>query len=216
MSELDDLLAQVPMDQVAAQLGVGVPEAEQATRSALGALLGGIRANADDPGGAASLGEALRQHGRELDGGVDLTSIDTDDGDRIVDHVFGESRGAVVDRLSDADPAQGGLGGLLGGGGGGLLAKLLPLLAPIVMAWLSKKLSGGLGGGQPAPAEAGGTSAGSTGGASLRDILGDVLGPGGRPRTGERDDASEGEAPASGGGGLGDILGDLLGRGRRA
>jgi len=218
MSDIDDLLAQVPMGQVAGQLGVDEREAATATRSALGALLGGLQANAQDPGGAASLQEALGQHGGELDDGVDVGSIDTDDGGKIVDHIFGDSRDQVVDRLSNADTAQGGLGGMLGGKGGGLLAKLLPLLAPIVMAWLSKKLAGGLDGGRTAPADVGsGGSEGSSGG-GLGDILGDVFGPGGRPRA---DGGSSSPAPAeqpadSGGtGGLGDILGDLLGRGRK-
>lgn len=212
MNELDDLIAQIPMDQLAAQLGVERAEAEQATRTALPALLGGLEANANDEGGKASLLEALGQHGPELDGGVDLSSVDTDDGQKIVDHIFGDQRDAVVDRLSGQQgslrdllegressdaPAQprsapsGGGGGMLSGG---LLSKLLPLLAPLVMAWLSKKMGGG--GGTAASADEGRTSGGGLG-----DILGDVLGGGGA---------------GSRGGGLGDILGDLLGGGRKA
>ena len=49
MSEIDEILNQVPMDQVAAALGVDQSEAEQATRTAIPALLGGMQANAADP-----------------------------------------------------------------------------------------------------------------------------------------------------------------------
>jgi hypothetical protein len=199
MSDLDDLMAQIPMDQLAAQLGVGEQEAAAATRAALPALLGGLQANAQDPGGEASLRAALGQHGAELDDGVDLDAIDTADGSRIVDHIFGDHREQVVDRLAGA---QGGLGDLFGGGdegggGGGVLSKLLPLLAPIVLAWLSKKMTGG--GAPTAPADAGGTG----GGGGLGDILGDLLG-------------GAGGGAGGSGGGITDILGDLLGGGRRA
>lgn len=213
MSEIDELMAQVPLDQVARQLGVGDAEARTATRSALTALLGGMAANAADPGGETSLTEALAQHGGELDGGYDVTTVDVDDGGRIVDHVFGDSRDQVVDRLSGTNQA--------GGLGGGLLAKLLPMLAPLVMAWLSKKLGGALGGGgQPDPAPSGGGSTRSDN-PGVRDILDDILGPGGRPRQGGGSTAAPAqpereEGQGGGFGGLGDILGDLLGQGRRS
>ena len=54
MSEIDEILNQVPMDQVAAALGVDQSEAEEATRTAIPALLGGMQANAADPAGAAA------------------------------------------------------------------------------------------------------------------------------------------------------------------
>lgn len=197
MTTLDDLMAEIPMDQVAAQLGVSEQEAEAATRAALPALVGGLQANAQDPGGEASLREALGQHGAELDGGVDLGAIDTADGAKIVDHVFGDQREQVVGRLAGA---QGGLGDLFGGGdkGSGLLSKLLPLLAPIVMAWLAKRMSGA-GAGTSAQADSGGG-----GGGGLGDILGDLLGG-----------AGGGGMGGGMGGGITDILGDLLGGGRK-
>jgi hypothetical protein len=216
VNQLDELLAMVPMDQVAAQLGVGTDEAAAATRSALGALLGGMSANAADPGGEASLVDALRQHGQELDDGVDLDKLDVDDGGRIVDHVFGESRDEVLSRLGGANGQQ-----AAGGLGGGLMAKLLPMLAPLVMAWLAKNMGGLLGGGAeatPAPSSGGATPSNNP---SVRDILDDVLGPGGRPRQdgGATPSNAEPEQEQGGGlpdlGGLGDILGDLLGNGRK-
>lgn len=187
MSPVDEILAQIPMQQLAGRLGVDERTAEQATRQALPALLGGIQANTDDPGGASSFANAVQQHDATLvDGGVDLDRVDTSDGDKIVGHVFGAQRGQVVQQL----------GGLTGDAGKELVAKLLPILAPIVMSWLASKLTGGAAAAPtpqaPAPSTGGGL------GDLLGPILGNVLGGGG------------GAAPN-----IGDLLGGLLGGGRR-
>ena len=55
MSAVEDILSQIPLNQLAGQLGVNEQEAEQAARTALPALLGGIQANTEDPGGASSI-----------------------------------------------------------------------------------------------------------------------------------------------------------------
>ena len=62
MNAVNDIVSQLPLDQLAQQLGVDRGTAEQATRQALPALLGGIHANAQHPDGAASLTKALGQH----------------------------------------------------------------------------------------------------------------------------------------------------------
>jgi hypothetical protein len=62
MSSIDEVLSAIPMDQLAAQLGVDPATAEQATRQALPALLAGMDANVQDPDGAASLANAVQQH----------------------------------------------------------------------------------------------------------------------------------------------------------
>ena len=197
MSNIDDLVAQIPIGQLASQLGVSEAEAEQAVRAALPALVGGMQANAQDPAGAASLQRAIGQHdGTLLEGGVDLGQVDTDDGAKIVHNIFGGNEDAVVNQL-------GGLGGL----GGGMISKLLPMLAPLLMSFLGKSFGGG---GSDAPASGGSTSGMGPGaapskpaedsgdGGGLGDLLGGLLG--------------------GGGGGLGDIiggLGGLLGGGKK-
>lgn len=174
------------MDQVAAALGVDRSEAEQATRAAIPALLGGMQANAQDPDGAASLQSALQQHdGSAL--GAPVDQIDTQDGQRIVQNVFGDQTNDVVARLGSATP----------GDGSSLVSKLLPILAPIVMAYLARKLQGGTSG-------TGGNVSGSAGGdgtGGLGDILGSVLGGA----------AGGTSSSAATQGGLGDILGQVLG-----
>ncbi|GAB3057571.1 DUF937 domain-containing protein [Intrasporangium mesophilum] len=211
MTEYDEILNQVPIDELAAQLGVDRSEVQQAVESALPALLGGLQANASDPAGASSLMAALSDHQAPVS---TLGDIDENDGQAIVGNIFGGNTDRVVNQL-------GGLGsGGSGSGMGGLVQKLLPLLAPIVMSWLANKIgSGGLGsvlgggsaGGQTQTdtgplfpggqgADSGPVQSPSAGGSSnpLQDILGQVLG---------------GAAGGSGGsgGGAGDILGGLLG-----
>lgn len=202
VSNIDDLMGQIPIGELASQLGVSEAEAEQAVRAALPALVGGMQVNAQDPAGAASLQRALGQHdGSLLAGGVDLGQVDTDDGAKIVRNIFGDNEDAVVNQL-------GGLGGL----GGGMISKLLPMLAPLLMSFLGKSFGGG---DKPAPSapSSGSSSSGmgpgaatpaakeeEGGGGGLGDILGGLLGGGGG---------------GGGLGGLGDVLGGLLGGGKK-
>ncbi len=184
MSAVDDILSRIPLADLATRLGVDEATAEQATRQALPALLGGIQANTADPGGAASFAEAARQHDNDLaEGGVNLDEVDDGDGDRIVGHVFGEQRDQVVQQLGttgDANTDQ------------DLMGRLLPILAPIVMAYLAKRLGGGAAGGQQggmadllggilggAANPAGPQQGGGLGG-GLGDLLGGLLGGGRR------------------------------------
>jgi hypothetical protein len=83
VSALEDILADIPMDQLAAELGVDEATAEQAARQAIPALLGGMQANAEDPAGARSLAGALGDHPSDLiDGGVNLDQVDANEGER--------------------------------------------------------------------------------------------------------------------------------------
>ncbi len=202
MPSIDDLMAQIPISDVASRLGVSEPEAEQAVRAALPALLGGMEANAADPAGAASLAKAVGEHdGSLLEGGVDLDQVDTDDGSKIVSNVFGDNKDAVVNQL----------GGLGGGLSSGMIAKLLPMLAPLVMSFLARSFGGGGGAKSAAP---GASETKDAGGGGLGDILGGLLGGGGGGGKG-----GGGLGGLLGGGsGLGDVLGGLgglLGGGKR-
>jgi hypothetical protein len=164
MTAVDDILSNIPLNDLAARLGVDEGTAEQATRQALPALLGGIQANTDDPGGAASFASAVRQHDNDLvEGGVNLDSVDENDGEQIVGHVFGDQRGQVVQQLGSTGGAS---------TTQDLMAKLLPLLAPIVMSYLAKRLSGG--------AAADGAQSGGLG-----DLLGGILGGAGGQQQGD-------------------------------
>lgn len=243
MSSYDEILSQVPVDQLAARFGVEPGEIEQAAQTALPALLGGMHANAGDPAGASSLLGALGDHQGQVGG---LDDIDEGDGQRIVGNIFGGNTDQVVSRLGGGS-----------GSSGGLVAKLLPILAPIVMSWLANRigqgalggLGGVLGGGSGTTGSASGSGSGPaapTGAGS--DPESGPLFPGGQgagsgpvqPPTGSTGAGSDpssgatsgsnplqdvlgqvlggatGGGSGSGAGGvLGGILGDLLGGGRR-
>jgi hypothetical protein len=170
VSAVDDILAEIPMDRLAGQLGVDQATAEQMTRQAIPALLGGMQANAEDPSGARSLAGALDQHPSDLiDGGVDLNQVDADDGEKIVGNIFGPNQDQVTQTL----------GGNLGGQAGGLIQRLLPILAPIVLAYLSKRLMGqrqDSGQDDPLGSVLGGGASGSSN--PLNDLLNSMLGGG--------------------------------------
>ncbi|WP_404388016.1 DUF937 domain-containing protein [Humibacillus xanthopallidus] len=231
MASYDEILGQVPLKELAGQLGVDESEVEQAARTALPALLGGLQANAHDPAGAQSLASALSDHqGQSVSS---LADVDEQDGQRIVGNIFGDNTDQVVSQLGGVGSGIGGSGIGGSGAGGSLVQKLLPILAPIVMSWLANKMGqgGGLGsilgggsgagddvtsgtdggalfpGGQGAgsgPVQSPGGSAPASGGSNpIEDLLGQVLGGG---------------SGASGGGAgdiLGGILGGLLGGGKR-
>ncbi len=231
MSEIQDILNQLPIDQLAQQVGASPDEVESAVRQAVPALLMGMDANVQDPAGADSLLGALGQHSPGLIAdGVDVSQIDQADGEKITANIFGSNEDAVISQLGGA------------GGGSALIKKLMPILAPIVMAWLANKLMKvDQGQGQPQAQSTGG-------GGILGDILGQVLGGGsGAPsaptsttqsggvfkdpaqpagdssapqmqfpdQTQQSQQQQSPADPGLGGGILGQILGGLLGGGKR-
>src|SRR5690606_9080421 len=132
MSQYDELLAQIPIADIAKQLGIGEDVAEAAVTQVLPGLVGGLKANAED-GGEASLEKALTKHKGAKLRGVD--DVNTADGEKIVKHVFGDKQDAVVSKLA-------------GGSGSSdvtdvIIKKVLPIVAPIVLAWLANKFLGG-------------------------------------------------------------------------
>ncbi|BCW66426.1 hypothetical protein NicSoilB4_11890 [Arthrobacter sp. NicSoilB4] len=192
MSELQGILRQIPVDQIAGLLGTDRQTAQTAVEAAVPTLLAGMKNNAQASDGAASLESALSQHQDGLlDGGVDVSQVDTADGEKIVSHVFGGQQDQVASQL--AGTAQ------LGGVGGDLVRKLLPILAPIVMSYLANKIL--VGRGQSSEAGSGDGGSAGAGGIDLGGILGGILGGG----------AAGG---AGGMGGLGDLLGGLFGGGQ--
>lgn len=199
MAAYDDIIANIPISDLARRLGVDETTARQAVDEALPALLGGMGANAQDPAGAASLERAVQQHpARLFEGGVNLDEVDEQDGDKIVHNVFGANTDQVVQKLGSTE----------GGGGQGIIQKLLPILAPIVLSFLASQFAKRRQGGGADPAQA---DAPTGGGGGIGDILGGLLGGGGSTSS------SAGGAGGGGGmlGGLGDLLGGLLGGGKR-
>ena len=155
MSAITDILSQVPLGQLAQQLGVSEKETKKASTEVITSLLGGMTANAQNTTGEQSLASALMGHltaGQSYSSnGVDLAGIDTKDGAKIVKHALGESSDETAAALSQKT-----------GTDQSLLQKLLPILAPIVIAYIANKAMSGQ---TPAPA-----------GTSSSDVVGSVIG----------------------------------------
>ena len=161
MAGLDDLIAQIPIQDIASKLGVEPEEVSSAVQQLVPALVGGLQVNAEqDPDAADKIAGAAEKHAASglIDGGVTIDDVDPDDGDKIVSKIFGGNNSeSVASALSG--------GGALGRG---LVQKLLPMLAPIVLAYIGKQFAN-----RNAPA-AGEAAAGAqaSGGGGLGDVLG--------------------------------------------
>lgn len=183
MATLDELLNEIPTEQIAAKLGVDNETADKAIKSVVPLLVGGLQANADDPDKAADLQANVNNAPSTLlDGGVNVEDVDQHAGNAVVASLFGDN---------NADDVAAKLAGA-GAGNSDLIKQLLPILAPIVLAFVAKKLTGG--GAAAAPAEAPAASGG------IGDILGNILGS-----------AVGGGAASGGNNPLGSILGSVLG-----
>jgi hypothetical protein len=193
MADLSSLLKQIPIDDIAKQLGIDESVAEAAVQQVVPGLVAGLAANAEDPKGAASLEKAL-SHDR---GGVHkkkVSEIDTEDGKKIVKNVYGDKQDAVATKLAATATKASGAGDVTSD----IIKQILPIVAPIVLAWLAEQFLGGKKE-EAAPKE----EESSTGGA-IGDLLGGLLGGG----------SSSGSSNSTGDL-IGGILGGLLGGGKK-
>lgn len=156
MAGLDDILKMLPVDQIAAQLGVDPKVAAQAIQEGGGAILGGLQQNAATPEGASAIDAALGKH-RGLGDAVDLDRVDTADGEKILGHIFGDRQQQVAQKLTN-EPQTAGID----------FGQLLPMLAPVVMGLLAKDKQ------QAAPRDAAG------GGFDVGGLIGGLLGGSGQ------------------------------------
>jgi hypothetical protein len=182
MAGLDDLFAQIPVQDIANKIGADEGEVNNAIRTLVPALVGGVAENVQaDQIDSSDLESAVAQQGASglLDGGVSVDQVDANEGDQYVAKIFGGN---------DSNAVASALAGT-GAGGGDLIKKLLPILAPIVLAYIGKQLTkGSAGGGAQAQA--------APGGGGLGDVLGSILG---------------GAGGGGGNNPLGSILGSVLG-----
>src|SRR5271167_2912750 len=198
MSDLDDLINQIPVADIASKLGVNEGEVNSAIKTLVPALVGGVQQNVDTKDiDSSGLESAVTQQGASglLDGGVSVDQVDAKQGDQIVSKIFGgNDSGQVASALSGT-----------GAGNSDLIKKLLPILAPIVLAYIAKKLTQG-----NAPASAPTQQSAQPSGGGLSDVLGSILG--GSQSGGNNPLGSILGSVLGGdkGGAIGDILGGLL------
>jgi hypothetical protein len=202
MAGLDELLAQIPVADIASKIGADQGEVNNAIKTLVPALVGGLAQNVQsDNIDSSDIESAVAKQGDSdlLDGGVSVEQVDQKQGDQYVAKIFGGN---------DSNAVASALAGQ-GAGGGDLIKKLLPILAPIVLAYIGKQLTKGSG--QAAPAE---PQAQSGGGGGLGDVLGSILGGAGGGGGGGNNPLGSILGSVLGGqqgGAIGDILGGLLG-----
>ncbi|WP_248490111.1 DUF937 domain-containing protein [Tsukamurella sp. PLM1] len=167
MSDLDDLLKSIPIDDIAAQLGVTPDVASEAVNQTVPTLLAGLQA------------QDTTQPQAEL-----IDAAEGGNGQEIVASLFGEKTDDVA--AAAAAPLSSNVTD-------GLVKQLLPILAPIVISFVMKKLAGGGAAAPeqqaPAPQQGGGDllgsilgtmlgggNAGGSAGGGAGDVLGSILG----------------------------------------
>lgn len=199
MAGLDELFAQIPVQDIATKLGVDEGEVGTAVKTLVPTLLGGLHQNIQGDNAAATQIESAAQHHAAsglLDGGVSVDQLDEHDGDKIVANIFGgNNSGAVASALAGT--------GAPGSGSGDLMSRLLPILAPIVLAYVGKQFAQG----SAAPANQG------QAGGGLADVLGNILGgaAGGGGNTNPLGSILGSVLGGGQGNAIGTVLGGLLG-----
>ena len=193
MSAITDILGQLPIEQLAGELGVSQEEAKKASTQVITSLLGGMTANSQDSAGEELLAGALMKHRGKgetyASGGVKLSGIDTKDGSKIVKHTMGASTAKTAAALSAKT-----------GTDKTLIQKLLPILAPIVIAYIANKVfsnQGSTASADPMGSIVGGLLGG--GNQSSSDVVGSLVG------------GLLGGGQSQGSGNLGSVLGNILG-----
>ncbi|OAN43264.1 DUF937 domain-containing protein [Microbacterium sp. H83] len=167
---LDDILKQVPIDDIAAKLGVSHDEAKAAVEQGGAVLLGGLASNASTAEGSSAIENALKRH-EGATGPAKVEDIDQADGGKIVSHILGAKEKEVTEKLTESTQTA-----------GIDFGKLLPILAPIVMGLIANankdksakkdagEQSGGIGD------VIGGILGGGSSGGGIGDLLGGLFG----------------------------------------
>ncbi|BBN94211.1 hypothetical protein DEGR_09440 [Deinococcus grandis] len=144
---------------VARQTGASPDQTQAAIQAALPLLLGALTRNAAQPGGLDALSGALNRHdGSALDAFTQGQAPDTQDGQKILGHVFGAQQGQAaqaVGKRAGIDPQ--------------LAMQIMSMLAPLVLAYLSRQRQGGA-------ANTTNSGGGMSGGPDLGSILGGLVG----------------------------------------
>jgi hypothetical protein len=161
MTDLNEVLQQVPIDDIAKKLGIPEDVANAAVKQVLPGLLGGLAANASTSAGSASLEKALASHKTAP---KSVADIDTNDGEKIVKNVFGANTDKVAAKLADAEPKPNVTMDII--------KQVLPIVAPIVLSFIATQF---LTPKAAAPAAKKATAAPAATGGDLGSILGGLL-----------------------------------------
>jgi len=186
MTDLNAVLDMVPVGDIAKKLGIPEDVADAAVKQVLPGLVGGLAANASTSSGSAALEKALSNHTATP---KSVADIDTNDGAKIVKHVFGDNTDQVASKLADGHPAPNVTADII--------KQVLPIVAPIVLSWLASQFLGGKTDSAPAAAPAAAPEPEPASSGGIGDLLGGLL------------SSPQGQQIA------GDLLGGLLGAGKK-
>ena len=162
MTDLNEVLQQVPIDDIAKQLGIPEDVANAAVKQVLPGLIGGLAANASTSEGSASLEKALAGH---TNAPAKLADVDTADGEKIVKNVFGANTDKVAAKLADAEPKPNVTMDII--------KQVLPIVAPIVLSFIATQLFKPKT--EAAPKASAKAAAPAAGGVDLGGMLGGLL-----------------------------------------
>lgn len=173
MAGLNDVLKNLPIDDIANRLGVDPDTAASGILEGGQTILAGLQKETETEEGAQALQNALQKHAGEKKV-ASVADIDEEDGRNILGHIFGGQQDEVASKLNASEKTTGGID----------FGKLLPMLAPIIMNLVANQkkqketesdggfdlggLLGGLLGG-------GSAQGGSQGGVDL-GAIGDLIG----------------------------------------
>lgn len=170
LNSIGALISGDGLDALCKRVNVNKEDAAKVLSTGIPALLGGMRRNAGDEQGAASLSRAMSDHSEaDLSNlGAFLKNVDLEDGQKILAHVLGKDESAVVDEISGAS-------GVTRDNTKSILSMASPLLLSVLGSQNSSSggvsgLLGGLLGGGDSQSEQGQQSGG---------LLGSLLGGGG-------------------------------------
>src|SRR3954453_12755809 len=101
MAGMDEILKSLPVDEIAAKLGVDPSVARQAIQEGGATILTGLQRNARTPEGSQGSRKAVDKHSHTIgEGAVDVDRVDTADGQKILGHIFGDQQHAVAQKLT--------------------------------------------------------------------------------------------------------------------
>lgn len=146
--------------QVSQQVGTTPNQTAAALEAAVPLLLGALTRNAQNPQGAAALDSALNQHTGDTLGMFQQGRMpDTQDGMKILGHVFGNQQNAAVNAVSQR-----------AGINPQMAMQILMMVAPLILNYLARQRGNAQGGGM------GGNMGANAGGIDIGSILGGILG----------------------------------------
>ncbi len=156
---------------VARTLNIDESKAKWVVSAAVPLMIAALNYNAKNKNQGASIDQALDQHSGSIFGNLAglLSGGPTEDGNKIVGHIFGNNTGFVTQNLSQKT-----------GLSAGQIGSVLAVLAPVVMGYLGQQKQQSQSGGGVADLIGGLLGGGQSSGAGglLGGLLGSVLGGG--------------------------------------